>query len=582
MGKNMKSRVRLGFGETEWHKVKRGVAQGAVESPWLYSCFIDGLADELRKRDLGVMVDGVRVPLLMYADDIVMLASTVSELRAMNDVASEYAYKHRFRHNGDKSAVMAFNANKELSYRVARERWVLSGEKVEVKAEYKYLGADILRDTTDWRTHINRLIKKAGNRSRDLLWICRKDKGIRPRSAATLWKSIVRPVLEYAAELWSGDIPKSLADKAEQVQTDFARGVLGLQGQRAISNDFVRTEMGLEKLAARWEKLRLGYWRKIQAARPGRLLTKVARMRMGQVRWGMSRLGELSWMKGTRSLLTSRGLARYWYDPARAKAKTKERWKKLVYLQVEEHFEQERDKRSRGLVSLARYNSIKHWGPMDTDRAQFVGEVGRHGALVVERYLDDVKDGLGRQLKLMCRADCLPVLSRVTWELGISVFNAKCMMCNTGHTEDVKHLLLQCPAYQRQRERMMETAERAFAGAGFSDLSESERVCALLGARAGSCAAEDRVDVMVKRFLRKAWKIRGRVTRAVNDEFGRQDLVWAKGGGWSNPTPKICKKDNGKGKKAGKERGFAAKAIHVTQDEGERQAKLPVRRRLFT
>ena len=75
---------------------------------------------------------------------------------------------------------------------------------------------------------------------------------------------------------------------------------------------------------------------------------------------------------------------------------------------------------------------------------------------------------------------------------------------------------------------MIETAERAFVGAGFSDLPESERVCALLGARAGSCAAEDRVDTLVKRFLRKAWKIRRRVTRAVNDEFGRQDLMWAK------------------------------------------------------
>ena len=96
----------------------------------------------------------------------------------MNEVASEYAYKHRFRHNGDKSAVMAFNANPELRTRVARERWSLSGERVKVKTEYKYLGVDILKNTTDWRTHVKRLIKKAGNRSRDLLWICRRDKGI--------------------------------------------------------------------------------------------------------------------------------------------------------------------------------------------------------------------------------------------------------------------------------------------------------------------------------------------------------------------------------------------------------------------
>ena len=78
MGANMKSRVRLSVGDTKWHKVNRGVAQGAVESPWLYSCFIDGMTEELKRRGLGIMFERVRVPLLMYADDIVMRASTVT------------------------------------------------------------------------------------------------------------------------------------------------------------------------------------------------------------------------------------------------------------------------------------------------------------------------------------------------------------------------------------------------------------------------------------------------------------------------------------------------------------------------
>ena len=61
MGGNLKSKVRLSVGETQWHDVKRGVAQGAVESPWLYSCFIDGMTAELKKRNLGVMLAGLRI-----------------------------------------------------------------------------------------------------------------------------------------------------------------------------------------------------------------------------------------------------------------------------------------------------------------------------------------------------------------------------------------------------------------------------------------------------------------------------------------------------------------------------------------
>ena len=51
--------MRLSFGETDWHPVKRGLAQGAVESPWLY----DGLTEELKRRGVGIRIAGVLVPL---------------------------------------------------------------------------------------------------------------------------------------------------------------------------------------------------------------------------------------------------------------------------------------------------------------------------------------------------------------------------------------------------------------------------------------------------------------------------------------------------------------------------------------
>jgi hypothetical protein len=51
-----------------------------------------------------------------------------------------------------------------------------------------------------------------------LLWICRHDRGMRPRTAVTLWQSIVRPILEYASEFWAGLIPAYLEKDAEKVQ----------------------------------------------------------------------------------------------------------------------------------------------------------------------------------------------------------------------------------------------------------------------------------------------------------------------------------------------------------------------------
>ena len=47
-------------------------------------------------------------------------------------------------------------------------------------------------------------------------------------------EAIVRPVLEYAAEIWAGDMGAKEMRAAEKVQTDFARTMLGSWGARAF------------------------------------------------------------------------------------------------------------------------------------------------------------------------------------------------------------------------------------------------------------------------------------------------------------------------------------------------------------
>ena len=106
MHKGITRRVMHPLGMTDWFEVERGVAQGAVESPWVYANFIDGLAQELKARGLGICIGGQRIPLLMYADDIVMLAATQQELMLMNRIASRFAQRHRFQFNGEKSGIM--------------------------------------------------------------------------------------------------------------------------------------------------------------------------------------------------------------------------------------------------------------------------------------------------------------------------------------------------------------------------------------------------------------------------------------------------------------------------------------------
>ena len=531
MSKDPQSKIRLPFGETQWFKITRGVAQGAVESPFLYSCFINALAGELKDKGLGIQIAGVITPLLLYADDIVLLANSIAELRAMNEVVTNFAYRNRYTLNGDKSAIMVFNASPEVVSEVEQEPWTLSGEPVEVKTQYKYLGVNLLCNVADWTVYVNRIIAKATRVSQDLAWICRRDAGLRPRSAVTLWKAIVRPILEYAAELWAGEIPKTLADRAEAVQTSFAKVILGLVGCQSIPHDLLRAELGMERLESRWEKLRLGYWRRIHVANPDRTFSGLAKLRIKHFNWGRAHSG---WMKGTNELLTARGMASHWADPSLCTERCKGDWKDEVYEAVEAAQQRDVHQRLAGMIgeSASRYSRIKQWGRIEPEFARFSGEIGRRGALVSEPYLDGREEPIGCKLKLMCRMGCLPTLHRVAREQSWPAHLAVCMMCNSGEIENMQHMINDCAAYATHRSKMLGGIRTAASRATGVDEAQGHwgphiDIDLLLGKSTGSNRIDSIVDKSVQRFMKKAWRTRSGLTEALNTVLDRQDTIWA-------------------------------------------------------
>ena len=522
MNANTESKIRLPYGETEGFTVTRGVAQGAVESPFLYSCFINGLAEDLRARGFGVVAGGVLTPLLMYADDIVLLASTVAELREMNKVATEYAFKNRYQFNGKKSAVMAFNASAILTEQVRAEKWILFGELVEVSTFYKYLGVELVNNLNNWSMYLERVLAKAKRVSDDLAWRCGQESGLLPRTAAALWRAIVRPILEYAAELWAGDISINLINRAEAIQTNYAKSILGLVGCQSIPNDFLRAELGMEKLTSRWEKLRLGYWRRLHVVDPNTTLHAIVSLRRWQVDWAPSAFNN-GWMGRTKTMLDTAGLPENWRDPSLCCAKTKTLWKSLVYESVEERETASMITRLSNMTSVhaSRYIRCKHWGKVGENFAGSDGEIGRRGALVPEPYLNDRDEPVGRRLKLMCRAGCLPILKRVVREAGLPDCHGVCKMCSSGEVEDIDHLIMSCEAHAKHRTKMLKQVPLD------SSLSRSEKVDILLGKCTGVPKTNTIIDRVIKRFLKKAWRNRKWLVLQTNNIFDRRDTLWA-------------------------------------------------------
>ena len=68
-----------------WFFTNSGVRQGDSLSPTLFALFINALAEEIKRLNKGVDIDGHNISILLYADDIVLISDNEINLQIMLD-----------------------------------------------------------------------------------------------------------------------------------------------------------------------------------------------------------------------------------------------------------------------------------------------------------------------------------------------------------------------------------------------------------------------------------------------------------------------------------------------------------------
>ena len=63
--------------------VPQGVKQGCKLSPSLFSPYINDLANEIKEMGLGIDIDDLQLSILLYADDIALIAPDAESLQLM-------------------------------------------------------------------------------------------------------------------------------------------------------------------------------------------------------------------------------------------------------------------------------------------------------------------------------------------------------------------------------------------------------------------------------------------------------------------------------------------------------------------
>ena len=139
--------MRWGSSKSATYRCINGIRQGGQQSPLLYNVYTDELNYLLSSENHGCHVDNCCVNNLSYADDMVLLAPTLSALQKLLDICGNFSEPHDIVYNTTKTVCMLVRPNCP-NYSLSTET-KLSGVALEYVDEFQYLGHIITAGCND-------------------------------------------------------------------------------------------------------------------------------------------------------------------------------------------------------------------------------------------------------------------------------------------------------------------------------------------------------------------------------------------------------------------------------------------------
>ena len=134
---NLECRVRWGDTTSEWFSIMAGVRQGGVLSPIFYCIYVDDLVEILQALGIGCHLQQTFLSILLYADDMALLAPSLKGLQTLLSVTENYCREWDIMLNAKKSKNMLFGRKHRLP------ELFLDGKGIEWVESWPYLGVTI-------------------------------------------------------------------------------------------------------------------------------------------------------------------------------------------------------------------------------------------------------------------------------------------------------------------------------------------------------------------------------------------------------------------------------------------------------
>ena len=230
-------RVVINGVASDWLSVTRGVPQGSLLGPLLFSIYVNDMPSVVRSAVLN-----------MYADDTTVYTTGKCPTHVAQCLTNElehlstWCQANHLRINPAKTAAM-FLCRRGLQ-RCGSAKIYLEGHPLENKSVTDYLGVTIDSQLT-FRQHVARVTSKAYGALKTL---CHVKASLPTVTRILLYRTLVLPHLEYCSAIWDPHTAE-LTSKVERVQNRAMRYILDRPPR--TSSDSLRQQLKWQTLEER-------------------------------------------------------------------------------------------------------------------------------------------------------------------------------------------------------------------------------------------------------------------------------------------------------------------------------------------
>ncbi|XP_077980235.1 uncharacterized protein LOC144435518 [Glandiceps talaboti] len=417
MYSEIKSCVRASNDTSQYFDCPAGVRQGCILSPILFSFYIEELNTMLMssgQSGIQLTQDMYDLFALLYADDVIIFADSVTNLQHLIDILSTFCTKWRMQVNLAKTKAMVFRRGGHLS---RFEKWYFDGNVIETVSYYKYLGL-LLSSRNNWSKAVSSLAKQASKSMTSLSIARKKLEFVDPNVHFKLFDVMILPILTYGSEFWG----YQYYDALEKIQRSWCRKLLG--DPTTAANEAVVGECGRLPIYYSTLKRCIKFWLNLLEM-PAHRIPRQAYLML----CNLDNMGRNTWATSVKKILYSFGFGFAWIAQ---EVGDKQLFLSTFELRVKDVLKQQW-KENLGLKpKLRTYIHFKN-------------------LLQSEKYLYLNCNRQAIRALACLRLSVLPLEIENGRRRNIPPTERFCKICNTNMVEDEYHFLVICPLYNNLR-----------------------------------------------------------------------------------------------------------------------------------